>query len=75
MRCWDARGMVSGYLDDGLPASDRLLVERHLAVCPTCPPLHAALVGTRAAMGALRDADTVVPLSLVDRIKDLLPNG
>jgi len=35
-------------------------------------PLYAALVGTRAALGTLRDADTVVPSLLADRIKDLL---
>ena len=72
LRCWDARSKVSDYLDDGLPASDRVLVERHLEACPTCPPLYAGLVGTRAALGALRDADTVIPPSLVDRIKELL---
>ena len=72
MRCWDARSKVSDYLDDGLPASDRVLVERHLEACPTCPPLYAALVGTRTALGALRDADTVVPPSLAARIKELL---
>jgi RNA polymerase sigma-70 factor (ECF subfamily) len=72
LRCWDARSKVSDYLDDGLPACDRVLVERHLQACPTCPPLYAALVGTRAALGALRDGDTVVPPSLADRIKELL---
>jgi RNA polymerase sigma-70 factor (ECF subfamily) len=72
LRCWDARSKVSDYLDDGLPACDRVLVERHLQACPTCPPLYAALVGTRAALGALRDADTVIPLSLAGRIKELL---
>jgi len=72
LRCWDARSKVSDYLDDGLPASDRVLVERHLEACPTCPPLYAGLVGTRAALGALRDADTVVPPPLADRINELL---
>jgi RNA polymerase sigma-70 factor (ECF subfamily) len=72
LRCWDARSKVSDYLDDGLPACDRVLVERHLQACPTCPPLYAALVGTRAVLGALRDGDTVVPLSLAGRIKELL---
>jgi len=72
LRCWDARSKVSDYLDDGLPASDRVLVESHLEACPTCPPLYAALVGARAALGALRDADTVVPPALADRIKGLL---
>ena len=71
LRCWDARSKVSDYLDGGLPAADRVLVERHLEVCPTCPPLYAGLVGARAALGALRDADTVVPLPLADRIKEL----
>ncbi len=72
LRCWDARSKVSDYLDDELMASDRVLVERHLEACPTCPPLYAGLVGTRAALGALRDADTVVPQSLAGRIKELL---
>jgi len=72
LRCWDARSKVSDYLDDGLPVSDRVLVERHLEACPTCPPLYAALAGTRAALGVLRDADAVVPPVLADRIKGLL---
>ena len=72
LRCWDARSKVSDYIDDELLASDRVLVQRHLETCPTCPPLYAGLVGARAALGALRDADTVVPMSLADRIKELL---
>lgn len=72
LRCWDARGKVSDYLDDELPGPDRVLVERHLEACPTCPPLYAGLVGVRAAMGTLRDADGVVPASLADRIQELL---
>jgi RNA polymerase sigma-70 factor (ECF subfamily) len=72
LRCWDARSKVSDYMDDHLPAPDRVLVERHLETCPTCPPLYAGLVGTRAALGALRDADTVVPTPLADRINKLL---
>jgi hypothetical protein len=72
MRCWDARRKISDYLDDGHSASDRVLVEPRCEACPTCPTLCAALVGTRDALGALRDADTVVPLALADRIKKLL---
>ena len=75
LRCWDARSRVSDYLDDGLVASDRMLVQRHLEACPTCPPLYAGLVGARAALGALRDTDSVVPVSLADRIKELLASG
>ena len=72
LRCWDARSRVSDYIDDELMASDRVLVQRHLETCPTCPPLYAGLVGARAALGALRDADTVVPTSLANRINELL---
>lgn len=72
LRCWDARRRVSDYLDDELEPTERTLVERHLAGCPTCPPLYAGLVGTRAALGALRDPDTVVPEGLAVRIASLL---
>ena len=72
LRCWDARSKVSDYLDDELDDPDRMLVERHLQVCPTCPPLYAGLVGARDALGALRDTDTVVPPWLADRITGLL---
>ena len=72
LRCWDARSKVSDYIDDELLASDRVLVQRHLETCPTCPPLYAGLVGSRAALGALRDAGTVVPTSLADRINEML---
>ncbi|MEO8519541.1 MAG: sigma-70 family RNA polymerase sigma factor [Dermatophilaceae bacterium] len=72
LRCWDARSKVSDYLDGELLDTDRVLVERHLEACPTCPPLYAGLVGTQAALGALRDANTVVPTLLADRIKELL---
>lgn len=69
LRCWDARGRVSDYLDDELPASERTLVEQHLAACPTCPPLYAGLVGARTALGGLRDPDTVVPAALLARLQ------
>jgi RNA polymerase sigma-70 factor, ECF subfamily len=72
MRCWDARELVSDYLDDQLAGEQRALLEAHLHECPTCPPLYAALVGTRAALGRLRDADTVVPPELETRIRSTL---
>lgn len=68
MRCWDARQHVSDYLDGTLDADTARTVEAHLERCPTCPPLYAALVGTRAAVGALRDADAVVPPHLAARL-------
>ncbi|MEX1156618.1 MAG: hypothetical protein WED12_05575 [Chloroflexota bacterium] len=43
-----------------------------LAHCPTCPPLYASLVGIQAAMGGLRDPDSVVEDEIAARILDRL---
>lgn len=68
LRCWDARRHVSEYIDGGLDAGLRRMLEEHLAACPTCPPLYTSLVGTRAALGGLRDPDSVVAADLAARI-------
>ncbi|MDW8338137.1 MAG: sigma-70 family RNA polymerase sigma factor [Thermoleophilia bacterium] len=68
LRCWDARRLVSDYLDGELAAKERRALERHLETCPTCPPLYTSLVGVRDALGALRDPDSVVPPGLAARI-------
>jgi RNA polymerase sigma-70 factor, ECF subfamily len=68
MRCWRARRLVSAYLDEELRSKEKHAVEEHLAGCPTCPPLYASLVGIRAAMGGLRDPDTVVEQQVAERI-------
>jgi RNA polymerase sigma-70 factor, ECF subfamily len=68
LHCSDARRRVSDYMDDDLPAAERRLIERHLATCPTCPPLYAALVGVRERLGGMRDPDSVVPPNLAERI-------
>jgi RNA polymerase sigma-70 factor, ECF subfamily len=72
MRCWDARQHVSEYLDGTLDDATAHLVEAHLEVCPTCPPLYAALVGAHQGLGGLRDPDTVIPPILEQRILALL---
>lgn len=47
-------------------------MEKHLASCPTCPPLYASLVSVREAMaGGLQDPDTVIPEPLAQRIRGL----
>ena len=72
LRCWDARQHVSAYLDGELPTPTATAVERHLASCPTCPPLYASLVSVRDAMaGGWEDPDSVVPPALAVRIRDL----
>ena len=68
MRCWQARSLVGDYLDDELGPRDRSLLESHLAACPTCPGLYASIVGVSAALGRLRDPDSVVPPALAARL-------
>jgi RNA polymerase sigma-70 factor (ECF subfamily) len=72
MACWDARLLVSDYLDNELDESDRSRVEAHLADCPTCPPLYAALVGVQASLGRLRDPDSVIRPGLAKRLSERL---
>lgn len=69
MRCWDARQHVSEYLNRDLDPATTARVEAHLAACPTCPPLYAALVGVHAELGRLRDPDTVIEPNLEHRIR------
>ena len=72
LRCWDARQHVSAYLDAELPPATAAAVERHLAGCPTCPPLYASLVSVRDAMSSgLQDPDTVIPEAVAARIRPL----
>ena len=72
MRCWQARRHVSSYLDGELDDATKSMVEGHLAGCPTCPPLYTSLVGIRATMGELRDADAVVEDGIARRIRERL---
>ena len=72
MRCWDARQHVSEYLDGDLDPALARTVEAHLASCPTCPPLYAALVGVHDELGRLRDTDDVVSPALSERLHALL---
>ena len=72
MRCWEARRHVSDYLDGTLDSETAGTVETHLEVCPTCPPLYAALVDAHQRLGSLRDPDSVIPPDLSARIDALL---
>jgi len=71
MRCWDARQHVSDYLDGTLEAVTATMVESHLAGCPTCPPLYAALVDAHAGLADHRDPDSVIPPELRARLHSL----
>jgi len=70
MRCWDARQHVSDYLDGVLDADVSAAVEAHLAQCPTCPPLYAALVHTHQHLAGCRDPDSVIPPALGARLRE-----
>jgi predicted anti-sigma-YlaC factor YlaD len=72
LSCWEARRHISDYLNGDVSSRTRTLLERHLARCPTCPPLYAALVGVTASLGRLRDPDSVVPPGLAQRIASSL---
>jgi RNA polymerase sigma-70 factor (ECF subfamily) len=69
MRCWDARQHVSEYLDGALDADTSATVEAHLATCPTCPPLYAALVDAHQHLAGCRDPDSVIPPALEARLR------
>ncbi len=71
MPCWDAREHVSDYLNGDLDSPTAALVETHLASCPTCPPLYAALVGVHDELGRLRDPNSVVDPNLERRIRTI----
>ena len=72
MQCWDARQHVSDYLDNTLDDTTKTLVESHLGICPTCPPLYASLVNAHASLSTLRDPDAVIPPHLETRIRTLV---
>lgn len=69
MKCWQARARIDDYLSGELAAAQRGQLEQHLQRCPTCPALYASIVGVTAALGGLRDPDSVVPPELVERIR------
>ncbi len=71
MRCWDARQHVSDYINGTLQRDRAELVESHLEICPTCPPLYAALVDAREKLGGLRDSDAVIPPELDAQIRKI----
>ena len=72
MPCWDARQHVSDYLNGDLDQATASTIEAHLATCPTCPPLYAALVGVNDELGRLRDPDSVIAPALEARIRDIV---
>lgn len=74
MPCWDARQHVSEYLNGDLDVPTAKMIEAHLATCPTCPPLYAALVGVHDELGRLRDPNAVIAPNDRNRIITIINN-
>lgn len=72
LRCWDARSRVSDYLDGDVEPKTASVLEQHLETCPTCPPLVAALVGAKDALGRRRDSNSVVDPALAEKLRAVL---
>lgn len=75
MPCWDARQHISDYLNGDLDTDVAGVIEAHLTVCPTCPPLYAALVGVHGELGRLRDPDSVIAPEIEARVRDIVERG
>ena len=70
LTCWQARSLVSDYLNGDLsPARESQLVG-HLSACFTCPPLYAALAGVKTSLSGIRDSDAVIPPDVIKRIHE-----
>lgn len=46
--CFEARGLVSDYIDGEVDPQTAAALENHLQTCSSCPPLYASLVDTLA---------------------------
>jgi anti-sigma factor RsiW len=52
MTCKELVELVTDYLEDGLPADDRMRFDAHLAECPWCVEYVAQIERTVVAVGA-----------------------
>ena len=67
--CRAARSHFSDHLDgEELPFLARAMVRFHLTVCPPCRRVHRALLATREALHALRDADVTLDQNRPDEV-------
>ena len=55
MSCKELVELVTDYLEDALPASERQRFEEHLAICPGCVTYVDQMRQTVAATGRLRE--------------------
>jgi anti-sigma factor RsiW len=55
--CRDAVALMTAYLDDELPSTDRARLEEHLASCPHCSEYLAQIRVVIDASGRVRPSD------------------
>jgi len=73
LTCREVVELLSGYLEDVLPAGRRARVEAHLATCPDCLAYLEQLRTTIGALGRLREQD--VPRPLLARLLTAFRSG
>jgi anti-sigma factor RsiW len=72
MRCKELVELVTDYLEDALPAGERLRFEEHLATCPGCVSYVKQMRQTVATVGVIRE-DSIPPETrdaLLDAFRD-----
>ncbi|MDA8261877.1 MAG: sigma-70 family RNA polymerase sigma factor [Actinomycetota bacterium] len=70
--CYEARGLISAYIDRELDHERSAMLEEHLHDCPTCPSLYASVVRVQGALSSKRDPDSSIPSELAARIRNRL---
>jgi len=66
LACNELVELVTDYLEDALPPSERNRIERHIATCDGCTRYIEQIRGTIAVAGRLTPDD--VPAPVVDRL-------
>lgn len=67
MNCEQAKDYLSAFLDNELPADERLVMQEHLASCASC---NEEIASMRSVSGAIRSSErAVVPDGLHDRVR------
>lgn len=71
--CWEAREMISPFIDNELGEAEKSRVHSHLDSCPTCPALFASMVTVNEVMSSdRRDPDESINPALSQKVQSYL---
>jgi anti-sigma factor RsiW len=70
LQCREVVEVLTDYLEDALPAGERVVLEQHLLFCEGCDRYLAQLRTSIALTGELQQED--VPAPVLDRLLGLL---